>query len=112
MVGRRGRVPSCSFRLLPATLSPASRRGFLFHSNVIGVIAFNIVMVLLGIAVASQVVPEKMLSNMLGYLHTTIGITTPPPERVRIVVLIWLGSMLILVDGLLFLLVFLMSEIH
>lgn len=73
----------------------------------IGVVVFNVVMVLLGLSVASSVVPAKLLSDMLGYLHTTIGITTPASDKVRMVVLIWIGSMIIIVDGLLLLLVFL-----
>jgi hypothetical protein len=75
----------------------------------IGVIAFNAVMVLLGLGVATRVVPVKLLSDMLGYLHTTIGITTPSPDKVRMVVLIWIASLILLVDGLLFLLVLLTS---
>jgi hypothetical protein len=43
---------------------------------------------------------------MLGYLHKTIGITTPSPEQVRLVALIWIGSAIIIVDGCLFLLLF------
>jgi hypothetical protein len=75
----------------------------------IGVVAFNAFMLLLGLGVASPLVPVKPLSDMLGYLHTTIGITTPAPGKVRIVVLIWIASLILLVDGLLFLLVFLTS---
>jgi hypothetical protein len=74
-----------------------------------GVIVFNVVMVLLGLGVASRVVPEKLLSDLLGYLHTTIGITTPSPDKVRMVVLIWIASLILIVDGLLALLVFLTS---
>jgi len=75
----------------------------------IGVIAFNVLMVLLGASVATSVVPEKPLSSMLGYLHTTIGISTPPSDKVRMVALIWIACMIIIVDGLLFLLVLLTS---
>ena len=75
----------------------------------IGVIVFNVIMVLLGFAVASPVVPAKLLSNTLGYLHTTIGITTPAPDKVRLVVVIWIASIIIIVDGMLLLLVFLTS---
>jgi hypothetical protein len=73
----------------------------------IGVIAFNVVMVLLGLAVASPMLPVKLLGNMLGYLHTTIGITTPAPDKVRMVALIWIAAVIVLVDGLLLLLVIL-----
>jgi hypothetical protein len=73
----------------------------------IGVVVFNVVMVLLGLSVAKSLVPAKLLSDMLGYLHTAIGITTPASDEVRMVVLIWIGSVIIIVDGLLLLLVFL-----
>lgn len=74
----------------------------------IGIAAFNLVIVLLGAAAASPLISTEVLSDMLSYLHTTIGITTPAPDKVRMVALIWLGAMIVLVDGLLFLLVFLM----
>jgi hypothetical protein len=62
-------------------------------------------MLLLGLGVGSRVVPTELVSNMLGYLHKTIGITTPSLEQVRTVALIWIGSTIIIVDGFLFLLV-------
>jgi hypothetical protein len=46
---------------------------------------------------------------MLGFLHNTIGITTPSLEQVRMVALIWIGSVIIIVDGCVFLLVFIAS---
>ena len=77
----------------------------------IGIVAFNMLMVLLGAAAASPLVPLQPLSDALSYLHTTIGITTPPPEKVRMVAMIWVGSVIVLVDGLLFLLVSLMRVV-
>lgn len=52
---------------------------------------------------------RQLVSNMLGYLHKTIGITTPSLKQVRTVALIWIGSTIIIVDGFLFLLVFITS---
>jgi len=75
----------------------------------IRVIGFNVLMVLLGLGVATPVLPTRLLSNLLRYLHAAIGITTPAPDKVRMVALIWIGSGIILVDGLLLLLVFLTS---
>ena len=75
----------------------------------VGVVVFNVLTVLLGIAVASPVVPVKLLSDVLGYLHTIIGITTPAPDKVRMVALIWVASVIVIVDGLLLLLVVLTS---
>ena len=79
------------------------------ETGMIGVVLFNMFMVLLGVGVASSVVPAKLLSHMLGYLHTTIGITTPAPEKVQMVVLIWVASVIVIVDGLVLLLVVLTS---
>jgi hypothetical protein len=39
-------------------------------------------------------------------LHNTIGITAPPLEQVRAIVLIWIASTVVIVDGCLALLVF------
>jgi hypothetical protein len=72
----------------------------------VGIIAFHIIMLLLGLLIASRAVAVQRLSNVLGYLHNAIGITTPPPEQVRMVALIWVGSVIVLADGFLFLLVF------
>lgn len=69
-------------------------------------VAFHVLMLLLGLGILSRVVPSQLVTNLLGYLHKTIGITTPAPELVRMVALIWIGSVVIIVDGCLFLLVF------
>ena len=73
------------------------------------IIVFHVLMLLLGLAIVSRFLPSERVSNMLGYLHKAIGITTPFPEQVRTVALIWIGSTIILVDGCLFLLVFITS---
>lgn len=78
----------------------------------IGVLVFNALMILLGLAVASPLVPVNLVGDALVYLHTTIGITTPPREKVRMFALIWIASLLVIVDGLLFLLVFITSQLH
>jgi len=72
----------------------------------VGIIAFHVLMLLLGLLIVSRVVAVERVSNALGYLHKTIGITTPSREQVRMVALIWVGSVIIIVDGCLFLLVF------
>lgn len=78
----------------------------------IGIIAFNVLMVLLGVGVASQVVPTKVVSDALYVLHNTVGVTTPPPDKVRMVALIWIGSVIVIVDGLLLLFVFLTFQLR
>jgi hypothetical protein len=72
-----------------------------------GIIIFHIVMFGLGLIVASRIVSPEQVSNALGYLHKSIGITTPASEQVRMIALIWIGSIIVMVDGCLFLLVFL-----
>ncbi|MGA7851650.1 MAG: hypothetical protein WCA13_21335 [Terriglobales bacterium] len=71
----------------------------------VGIVVFHALMLFLGLGIVSRVVPAQLISNMLGYLHKTIGITTPSMEQVRMVALIWIGSVIIIVDGCLFLLV-------
>jgi hypothetical protein len=62
-------------------------------------------MLLIGLGIVVRAVPPQLVSSLLGYLHNTIGITTPAPEQVRMIALIWIGSVIIIVDGCLFLLV-------
>ncbi len=69
------------------------------------IVVFHALMLLFGLGIVSRVVPLQLVSNMLGYLHNTIGITTPSMEQVRMVALIWIGSVIVIVDGCLFLLV-------
>jgi hypothetical protein len=77
----------------------------------IGLLIFNAVMILLGAGIASQVVPATLLGDSLRVLHVTFGITTPPPEKVRTIALIWIGALTLLADGLLFMLVYLASQL-
>ena len=72
----------------------------------LSIVVFHVLILLLGLGIASRVVPPQLVSKLLGYLHKAIGITTPPPEQVRTVALIWIGSVIIIVDGCIFLLVF------
>jgi hypothetical protein len=73
----------------------------------IGVIAVNVVMVLLALGIAGGFVPPKMFGGMVGVLHKTFGITLPSPEKERAVALVWIVSMILLGDGMVFLLLFL-----
>jgi hypothetical protein len=72
----------------------------------LGIIVFHILTLVLGLAIAGRTVPPQRVGNMLGYLHKTIGITTPSVEQVRMVALIWIGSIVAIVDGCIFLLLF------
>lgn len=70
------------------------------------IVVFHILLLLLGLGVATRLVPTSRVGNTLGYLHKAIGITTPSAGQVRMVALIWIGSILVMIDGCLFLLVF------
>jgi hypothetical protein len=48
---------------------------------------------------------------MIGVLHKTIGITLPSPEQERMVAVIWIASMIVIGNGMLFLLLFLTSAV-
>ena len=39
----------------------------------------------------------KFLTDVINGLHNTIGISTPPPEKVRAAALIWLASIVVIV---------------
>jgi hypothetical protein len=68
------------------------------------IVIFHVLMLLVGLGIVSRVVPTQLVNDMLGYLHKTIGITTPSPTQVRMVGLIWIGSVIVIVDGCLLLL--------
>jgi hypothetical protein len=70
------------------------------------IVIFHSLMLLLGLGIVSRAIPPQRVANMLGYLHNTIGITTPSLEQVRMVALIWIGSVVVIVDGCIFLLLF------
>ena len=72
----------------------------------IAIVAFHIVMLALGVAVGARVVSPQLVSGLVGYLHKSIGITVPVIEQVRTVALIWIASVVVIVDGSLFLLLF------
>jgi hypothetical protein len=61
-------------------------------------IAFNVLMVALAVAVARKLVPLGFLTSLLSGLHYTIGITTPTPQQVRRAVLVWIASVVIIID--------------
>ena len=77
----------------------------------IGAIAINVVMVLLALGIGSGIFPAKLFSGMIGVLHKTIGITLPSPEQERMVAVIWIASMIVIGDGMLFLLLFLTGAV-
>jgi len=73
----------------------------------IGVAAFNILMIGLAVGIWAGPVPVRRVAMLLDWLHSIIGITAPGLEKARLVALIWIASMIVIVDGLVALLVFL-----
>ncbi len=78
----------------------------------IGIVLFHVLMLVLGLGIGSSVVPVERVSDMLGYLHKAIGISTPPLDQVRTIALIWIGSAIIIVDASIFFLVFITKLLH
>jgi hypothetical protein len=65
----------------------------------VGLVVFHVLMLALGLGIGSRVLPVKRVSDLLGYLHNSIGISTPLLSQVRMIALIWIGSAIIVVDG-------------
>ncbi len=77
----------------------------------IGILIFNVLTIALAVAVGMGVVPAKQTSSLLDWLHSIIGITPPAPDQTRTFAVVWIASMIVIVDGLLLLLVFLTTHI-
>jgi hypothetical protein len=75
------------------------------------VVAFHALMLLLVVGIISQAIPAALVSGLIGYLHSTIGITVPRATQVRAITLVWIGSVVAVVDGCLLLLVFITASL-
>lgn len=78
----------------------------------VGLALFHVLMFALGLGIAGRVVPVERVSDLLGYLHNSIGISTPPMDQVRTIAFIWIGSAIIIVDASIFFLVFITKLLH
>ena len=61
-------------------------------------IAFNLLMAAIAVAVARKLIPIGFLTSFLSGLHYTIGISTPTQKQVRAAVVIWIISVVAIVD--------------
>jgi hypothetical protein len=61
-------------------------------------LAFNGVMLVLAIGVLGRIVPVKFLTGFITAVHYTIGISTPTEEQVRRAVIVWIVSIVLIVD--------------
>jgi len=75
------------------------------------IILFNVLTIALAAAVGLGLVSTARVTSMLEWLHAIIGITPPAAEQARIFAVVWIASMIVLVDGLLFMLVFLTQRV-
>jgi len=78
----------------------------------VALLIFNVIMVLVGAGVATRILPPRVYTGLIEALHGTVGITTPTQEKMWMIALVWIGSVIILVDGLIFLMVFLIHRIN
>jgi hypothetical protein len=76
------------------------------------IIAVHVLILLLGLAIGTRVMPQSSVAGAIDYLHKTIGITVPATDQVRMVALIWIGAVVVIADGVLLLLVFLATQTH
>ena len=74
--------------------------------GMVAIIAFHILISLLATAILVRLIPQTLVVDALGYLHSTVGITTPPAPKARAFALVWLASTVVIVDGCLALLFF------
>lgn len=61
-------------------------------------LAFNGLMLLLALGVVTKVISVQFLTGFITGLHYAIGISTPTQEQVRRAVLVWIISIVIIVD--------------
>jgi hypothetical protein len=65
------------------------------------IIAFNVLMIVIVVGAIKRVLPIDFLTNLITGLHYTIGITVPPPDQVRRAAIVWIVSVVIIIDVLL-----------
>jgi len=67
------------------------------------VIGFNVVLIVLAFVVGRGLFPIKVISGLVEGFHATIGITPPTEKQLRWVVVVWIASVLVIVDMMLIL---------
>jgi hypothetical protein len=75
----------------------------------IALVAFHVLMIALALIVLTGVLSPQRATDMIGNLHKAIGITAPTLEQGRMAALIWIGSAIVIVDGCMLLLLFIVS---
>jgi hypothetical protein len=76
----------------------AGHRSLHTEKRMLYAVVFNILMLVLAVAVSRGGLPVHFLDGLITGLHYTIGITTPTPQQVRRAAVVWILSMLVIVD--------------
>ncbi len=61
-------------------------------------LGLNVLMVLAAIGVQTRLIPVRFLTSFITGLHYTIGISTPTQDQVRRAVIVWIVSIVVIVD--------------
>ncbi|MBS1859823.1 MAG: hypothetical protein JST11_30920 [Acidobacteria bacterium] len=61
-------------------------------------LGLNLLLLLAGAGVQAKLIPVRFLTGFITALHYTIGISTPTQDQVRRAVIVWIVSVLIIVD--------------
>jgi hypothetical protein len=77
----------------------------------LAILVFNAVMILLAAGIATRILPTRLYAGLLEALHVTVGITTPRPERLWLIALLWIAIITLLTDGLVFVFFFLLHQL-
>jgi hypothetical protein len=58
----------------------------------------HLLLILLAVAVAKGWIPMKLVSGLVEGFHATIGISAPTEKQLRWVIVVWIASLLLIVD--------------
>lgn len=73
---------------------------------VAAIAVFHTAAVLLMVLLWRDLLPRRWYAGLMEGLHNTIGITTPDARQVRWVMLVWIASVVVIVDAMAFLVLY------
>jgi len=77
----------------------------------IALLIFNVFLIALASGIATRILPPSLYTGLLEALHITVGITTPPREKLWIFAVVWIVSIVVLTDGLVLVFFFLLRQL-
>jgi len=77
----------------------------------IALLIFNVFLIALAGGIATRILPPSLYTGLLEALHITVGITTPPREKLWIFAVVWIVSIVVLTDGLVLVFFFLLRQL-